>query len=42
MMAAACGTGIDKAISGVARAPKPEPKPLLARPIIRIAGTATA
>ncbi len=42
MMAAACGTGIVKASSGVASEPKPIRKPLLASPISSTAGTATA
>ena len=42
MIAAACGTGMPNAISGVASAPKPEAKPLLASPISKTAGMATA
>ncbi len=42
MIAAACGTGIARAISGTASEPKPPRKPLLAMPIISTAGTATA
>ncbi len=42
MMAAACGTGMASAMSGTASEPKPPRKPLLDRPIIKTAGTATA
>jgi hypothetical protein len=42
MMAAACGTVIDKAIKGVASEPKPAPKPLLDKPISSTAGMAAA
>ena len=42
MIAAACGTGTAIAISGVASAPKPLAKPLLASPMSSTAGTAAA
>ena len=42
MMAAACGTAMVSAISGVASDPKPPPKPLLDKPISSTAGTAAA
>jgi hypothetical protein len=41
-IAAACGTGITSAISGVASEPKPIRKPLLDMPISSTAGTAMA
>ena len=40
--AAACGTAMVRAISGVASEPKPAAKPLLARPISSTAGIAAA
>jgi hypothetical protein len=42
MMAAAWGTGMTRAIIGVAREPKPLAKPLLLKPTRSTAGTATA
>lgn len=42
MMAAAWGTVTANAIIGTARAPKPEPNPLLLMPMSRTAGMATA
>ena len=41
-MAAAWGTGMIRAIIGVAREPNPLAKPLLLRPTSSTAGTATA
>ena len=41
MIATACGTGTASASTGTASGPKPEASPLLANPIMKIAGIAT-